>query len=680
MISIDKLNENQKVAVEHVDGPCMVLAGPGSGKTRVITYRIANMVVNKGISPRSILAISFTKASSVEMKNRALSLSNDHRMNKVTYGTFHSVFFRILRYFEKYSLDNIFDEKSKRLLLKGILKSLNIENADDDETIGQVINEISYVKNELMDIRDFTSELLTSDEFLKAYNLYEEHKNQHNKIDFDDMLIKTYHLLKHNKSALDMVRGIYKYILVDEFQDINKVQFEVLKLIANPNNNIFVVGDEDQSIYGFRGARPDFLLEFEQYFKGTKKVLLDINYRSKDEIINIANRLIEKNENRYEKVIKCHQGEGGNVKYISPNDSEEEAVFIAKDILEEMKKDYVEYTDFAVIYRTNIQSRALVDVFMDMRIPFIVKDSIITIYDHWAAQDILAYLRIGVNPDSNKDWVRIINKPFRYISKEHVNMVKDEKNFINALINKCNLHPKQVKTINDLDIDLSYLKTLNPKNAISYIRTSLDYDRYILDYCTNRKIKTNGLIEILNELESSATNFNTIQEYLDHIERVKSELIENKNNQNSDGVIFTTMHSAKGLEFKNVYIIGATEGTIPHEKSYDINDEEKKVNQIEEERRLMYVAITRAEENIYISSPSNKYGKKVSKSRFIDDIKGATKKEIESLTIGDKIYHKRFKEGTIVQKNNNLVKVKFSDGERTLDYKVCSIKNVIYKI
>lgn len=680
MISIDKLNENQKVAVEHVDGPCMVLAGPGSGKTRVITYRIANMVVNKGISPRSILAISFTKASSVEMKNRALSLSNDHRMNKVTYGTFHSVFFRILRYFEKYSLDNIFDEKSKRLLLKGILKSLNIENADDDETIGQVINEISYVKNELMDIRDFTSEILTSDEFLKTYNLYEEHKNQHNKIDFDDMLIKTYHLLNHNKSALDMVRGIYRYILVDEFQDINKVQFEVLKLIANPNNNIFVVGDEDQSIYGFRGSRPDFLLEFEEYFKGTKKVLLDINYRSKDEIINIANRLIEKNENRYEKVIKCHQGEGGNVKYISPNDSEEEAVFIAKDILEEIKKDYVEYTDFAVIYRTNIQSRALVDVFMDMRIPFIVKDSIITIYDHWAAQDILAYLRIGVNPDSNKDWVRIINKPFRYISKEHVNMVKDEKNFINALINKCNLHPKQVKTINDLDIDLSYLKTLNPKNAISYIRTSLDYDRYILDYCTNRKIKTNGLIEILNELESSATNFNTIQEYLDHIERVKSELVENKNNQNSDGVIFTTMHSAKGLEFKNVYIIGATEGTIPHEKSYDINDENKKNNQIEEERRLMYVAITRAEENIYISSPSNKYGKKVSKSRFIDDIKGATKKEIENLTIGDKIYHKRFKEGIIVQKNNNLVKVKFSDGERTLDYKVCSIKNVIYKM
>ncbi|MEG1312598.1 MAG: ATP-dependent helicase [Romboutsia sp.] len=680
MINVDKLNENQLQAVKHIDGPCMVLAGPGSGKTRVITYRIANMVVNEEIRPTSILAISFTKASSIEMKNRALSLSNDYRMNKVTYGTFHSVFFRILRYFEKYSLDSIFDEKSKRIALKSILKNLNIENADDDDTIGQVINEISYVKNELMDKIDFNSDLLSNDEFIKTYNLYEEHKSQINKIDFDDMLIKTYYVLQNNKSALDMVRNVYKYILVDEFQDINRVQFEVLKLIANSKNNIFVVGDEDQSIYGFRGARPDFLLQFEEYFTDTKKVLLDINYRSKNEIIDVANRLIEKNENRYEKVIKCSRGEGANVNYISPSDSEEEAVFIGKEILEEIKKDYVEYTDFAVIYRTNIQSRALVDVFMDMRIPFVVKDAIVTIYDHWASQDILAYLRIGINPKLNKDWVRIINKPFRYISKDSINLVKDETDFINALINKCNLKLNQIKTINDLEIDLGYLKTLNPKNAISYIRTSLDYDRYILDYCTNRKIKTNGLIEILNELESSATNFKTIDEYLNHIDRVKSELVENKHNKNTDGVIFTTMHSAKGLEFKNVYIIGANEGTIPHEKSYDIKNQEKKAEQIEEERRLMYVAITRAEENLYISSPINKYGKKVSKTRFIDDIKAPTKQEMDNITIGDRIYHKKFKEGIIIQKDRNLIKVKFSDGDRTFDYKVCLMKNMVWKV
>ena len=680
MISIDKLNENQLKAVNHLDGPCMVLAGPGSGKTRVITYRIANMVVNKNIKPTSILAISFTKASSIEMKNRALSLSNDFRMNKVTYVTFHSVFFRILRYFENYNIESILDEKTKRIGLKNILKGLNIENADDDETIGQVINEISYVKNELMDKRDFKSEVLTNDEFIKVYNFYEEYKQQMNKIDFDDMLIKTYELLKNNKAALDRVRSVYRYILVDEFQDINKVQFEALKLIANPSNNIFVVGDEDQSIYGFRGSRPDFLLEFEEYFSNTKKVLLDINYRSKGEIINIANRLIEKNTNRYEKVIKCGQGNGAKVNYISPEDSEEEAVYIAKDIKNKVQEDYTEYTDFAVIYRTNIQSRALVDVFMDMRIPFVVKDSIVTIYDHWAAQDILAYLRIGVNPNSNKDWIRIINKPFRYISKDNLNLIKDEPDFINSLINKCDLHPKQVKTINDLDIDISYVKGLNPKNAISYIRTTLDYDRYILDYCANRKIKTNGLIEILNELESSATNFKTIQEYLEHIERVKSEIVDNKNNKETDGVIFTTMHSAKGLEFKNVYIIGANEGTIPHEKSYEIDDEEKKNDQIEEERRLMYVAITRAEENICISSPINKYGKRVSKSRFVEDIKAPTKKEMDSLTIGDKIYHKKFKEGIIVEKNGDSIKIRFKDRDRALNSKVCLTKRIIWKI
>lgn len=678
MINIDRLNKNQKDAVNHIDGPCMVLAGPGSGKTRVITYRIANMVVNHNIRPTSILAISFTKASSTEMKNRAISLSQDPRIHKVTYGTFHSVFFRILRHFEKYNLDSILDEKSKRLAIKGILKSLNVENGEDDEVVGQLINEISFVKNELMDKGDFNSEVVSKDEFIKAYNLYEEHKHQIKKIDFDDMLLRTYYLLKNNSKALETVRSVYRYILVDEFQDINKVQFEVLKLISNPQNNIFVVGDEDQSIYGFRGARPDFLLEFEEYFSGTKKVMLDINYRSKGEIIDVANRLIEKNSNRYEKVIKCSQGNGGNISYIAPKDSEEEAVLIGKEILEEIKKDFVEYSDFAVIYRTNIQSRALVDVFMDMRIPFIVKDSIVTIYDHWAAQDILAYLRLGLDSSLSKDWVRIINKPFRYISRDSINSIKDEKDFINALITKCNLHPKQVKTINDLDIDLSYLKTLNPQNAISYIRTSLEYDMYILDYCSNRKIKSNGLIEILNELESSATNFKTIKEYLDHIDRVKSEVVGNKNKDQGDGVIFTTMHSAKGLEFKNVYIIGVNEGTIPHEKSYDLDDDSKKDEQIEEERRLMYVAITRAEDKLCISSPQNKYGRKVSVSTFIDDIKAPTKEEMDSISIGDTIYHKRFKEGTIVAKDGDSIRVKFSDGTRILNYRVCILNNVIH--
>ncbi|MCH1967534.1 ATP-dependent helicase [Paraclostridium sordellii] len=679
MIHINKLNENQKNAVLHINGPCMVLAGPGSGKTRVITYRILNLVLNNNINPKNILAISFTKASSMEMKNRALSLSNDRRLNSVNYGTFHSVFFRILRFFEKYELDCILDEKNKKFAIKGILKNLNIENAEDEDTILGVINEISYVKNELMDKIDFDSEILTSDEFCRVYNMYEEYKESIKKIDFDDMLIKTYNLLKQNKQILDRVRSAYRYILVDEFQDINKVQFEVIKLIASPNNNIFVVGDEDQSIYGFRGSRPDFLLEFEDYFKGSKKYVLDINYRSKKDITDIANKLIQNNENRYEKSIKCDREHKGIVKYINTEDAEEEAKFIAKDILSKCEDNCTNYDDFAVIYRTNIQSRALVDAFMDMHIPFVVRDSIVTIYDHWVARDLLAYLRLGIDTTLNEDWIRIINKPFRYISKDSIKLASEDRDFIGALINKANLHPKQVKTLNDLEIDLSYLKTLSPKNAISYIRTSLDYDRYVLDYCSNRKIKPTGLIEILNELESSSTHFKTINEYLEHIEKVKSEIIESRNNKNYEGVIFTTMHSAKGLEFPYVYIIGANEGTIPHEKSYDIEDDKKRKEAIEEERRLLYVGITRAQDELYISSPKNKYGRKVFQSRFIDEIKSPTKEDIKAIKIGDKIVHNKFGDGVIIGKDGKMIEVKFKRGVKDLDYSICFKNGIITK-
>lgn len=679
MIHINKLNENQKNAVLHINGPCMVLAGPGSGKTRVITYRILNLVLNNNINPKNILAISFTKASSMEMKNRALSLSNDRRLNSVNYGTFHSVFFRILRFFEKYELDCILDEKNKKFAIKGILKNLNIENAEDEDTILGVINEISYVKNELMDKIDFDSEILTSDEFCRVYNMYEEYKESIKKIDFDDMLIKTYNLLKQNKQILDRVRSVYRYILVDEFQDINKVQFEVIKLIASPNNNIFVVGDEDQSIYGFRGSRPDFLLEFEDYFKGSKKYVLDINYRSKKDITDIANKLIQNNENRYEKSIKCDREHKGIVKYINTEDAEEEAKFIAKDILSKCEDNCTNYDDFAVIYRTNIQSRALVDAFMDMHIPFVVRDSIVTIYDHWVARDLLAYLRLGIDTTLSEDWIRIINKPFRYISKDSIKLASEDRDFIGALINKANLHPKQVKTLNDLEIDLSYLKTLSPKNAISYIRTSLDYDRYVLDYCSNRKIKPTGLIEILNELESSSTHFKTINEYLEHIEKVKSEIVESRNNKNSEGVIFTTMHSAKGLEFPYVYIIGANEGTIPHEKSYDIEDDKKRKEAIEEERRLLYVGITRAQDELYISSPKNKYGRKVFQSRFIDEIKSPTKEDIKAIKIGDKIVHNKFGDGVIIGKDGKMIEVKFKRGVKDLDYSICFKNGIITK-
>lgn len=625
-MNLDSLNTNQLRAVEHIDGPCMVLAGPGSGKTRVITYRIANMVLEKNIPAARILAISFTKASSMEMKNRLKSISADIRLSKVTCGTFHSVFFRILRYFENLQLKSIVDDKEKRYAIKNIIKNLKIENMDDEDSITQVMTEISYLKNELTNPLDFNSDVLTKDDFNRVYSMYESYKENVRKIDFDDMLIRTYYMLKEYPNRLEFVRNVYKYILIDEFQDINRVQFEIIRMIANPNNNIFAVGDEDQSIYGFRGARPDFLLEFEKYFNGTEKIFLDINYRSKKEIIDISNNLIKNNLNRFEKTIKCATGKGAGIKYIEPYDPEEEATFIAKEIQKNVNEKEDEYSEYAVIYRTNIQSRALIDVFMNMRIPFTVKDSIVTIYSHWAICDIISYLKLSLDPNRTLDWERIINRPLRYIPKVAISKAKTSKNFIGCLMSECDLKKIQMRTLEELDIDMSYIKGLNPKNAISYIRSTLDYDRYILDYCQNRKIKPSGIVEIMNEFESSAVNFKTIEEFLEHIEIIKRKAEENTLNSQQDGVIFTTMHSAKGLEFENVYVIGASEGISPHEKTYEIDDKDKIEYQIEEERRLMYVAITRAKNNLCISSPKNRYSKKIKTSRFVKEMELTNKK------------------------------------------------------
>ncbi|SHJ97134.1 ATP-dependent helicase [Tepidibacter formicigenes] len=635
-LNYENLNENQKIAVNHFEGPCMVLAGPGSGKTRVISYRIINLIENLNINPDNILAISFTKASSIEMRDRSISLSSTQRINKVNFGTFHSIFFRILRSFRNYKLENILDEKEKRYIIRNILKSMDIENAEEEEIINGVINEISLLKNELININEFTSNIISKEEFFKLYNMYENYKEDMKKVDFDDMLIHTYNLLKENENILNIIRRKYKYILIDEFQDINKVQFEVLKLIAKPLENIFVVGDEDQSIYGFRGARPDFLLEFEKYFSNVKNILLDVNYRSTDNIIKKSNKLISKNEKRYEKHIKGVKVKGDNIVFINPDDSEEEAKKIGSLILESINKFNLKYSDFAIIYRTNIQSRALIDVFMDMNIPFMVRDTVVSIYDHWIAKDINSYLKVSIDNTLKEEFSRIINKPFRYISKESIKIAMADGDFLNNIKTKCNLKPWQIKTIEDLEYDLSYIRNLSAKDAISYIRTSLEYDRYLIDYCEKRKIKITGLFEILNEIEGSASNFKNIYDYLNHIEKVKEEILNQRKEYYKDRVVLTTIHSSKGLEFKNVFIAGAIEGVIPHDKSIEEN------NDIEEERRLFYVAMTRAMDKLYILSPKNKYGKRAYVSRFVEEINEPTKEELDLINEGDIIYHKKY--------------------------------------
>ena len=663
------LDNYQVNAIKIKEKNVLVVAAPGSGKTTVIINRVNYLIEERKARTRDIIVITFTKAAAENMKNRYKNTFS--KTVSPFFGTFHGLFYKILLR-EGYKI-NIIESGKCHSIIRVIL-SKYFDDVNDDK-IREVLNNISLFKTSLGNIENFKP-TISNEIFKECYEQYEEYKAKEQLWDFDDLSIRVLYLLKNNERILNGYRGLFKYVLVDEFQDCDELQIEFIKLI-NQGNELFAVGDEDQCIYSFRGSKPKYMVDFHSSFKNGKKVYLTTNYRSKKNIVDISKKLICNNIGRNKKEIISYENEKGIIKFLKPYNEYvqgEEIANIIKKIVGES------YSNNAILYRTNIEARSLIDSFTRRKIPFILLDKGYNFFEHFICKDIINYLTLSIDPFNKVAFNSIINKPFRYISKDNLNLIKDEPDFINSLINKCDLHPKQVKTINDLDIDISYVKGLNPKNAISYIRTTLDYDRYILDYCANRKIKTNGLIEILNELESSATNFKTIQEYLEHIERVKSEIVDNKNNKETDGVIFTTMHSAKGLEFKNVYIIGANEGTIPHEKSYEIDNEEKKNDQIEEERRLMYVAITRAEENICISSPINKYGKRVSKSRFVEDIKAPTKKEMDSITIGDRIYHKKFKEGTIVEKNGDSIKIRFKDRDRALNSKVCLTKRIIWKI
>lgn len=617
-----KLNKNQAQAVAHIDGPCMVLAGPGSGKTRIISQRIVSMVLDHDIPPTRILAISFTKASSLEMKKRTLAYGKDDRLNKVSFGTFHSSFFRILRRYAGVSLEDLLLDLDRFKLVRSILKYLKISNYNDDDVL-DLLNEISLVKNELVDYRVYDSQSFEQEIFQKAYRLYEDEKKRHGKIDFDDMLIQAYDLLNNDPAILSIVRQVFKYILIDEFQDINRVQFELIRLIAGQENNLFVVGDEDQSIYGFRGARPDFMLEFDQYFPSARHILLDTNYRSSKDIVDLSLGLIKKNKKRHPKDLKAFSKDPARISYIYPKDTDDEARLVADQIFDRVgSQKGADYGDFAVIYRTNRQARAFVDAFMDKRIPFILKDAPKTIYDHWVSLDIIAYLRIAMEIGSGGDWARVINKPFRYISKKSLAKAEASMDFLDCLLNDEDIKDFQKKNLEDLYIDLNYVRGLSPQYGISYIRTTLDYDRYILDYCHERRIKSQQIVEILDELEAAAGPYRTILDFFKHIDQVREEVKKNADKTAGSslatsadkGVVLTTMHSSKGLEFDNVYIVGVNEGIVP----YQLGDDSKL--DIEEERRLLYVAITRAKRFLVISSPLKRFGKKLGQSQFLKEL------------------------------------------------------------
>lgn len=654
------LSEAQKEAITHKQGPMLVLAGPGSGKTLVITKRTQHLIEEYGINPARILVITFTKAAAEEMKERFIKLMEGKNLG-VNFGTFHAVFFKILRYAYNYNASNIISDEQKYRYYKELIDELEIEIEDEKEFIEGISSEISLVKSEKMDINNYYSMNCSEDNFAKLYAGYERKLRKANLIDFDDMLLLCYELLVARPDILALWQHKYEYILIDEFQDINKIQYDIIRLLAKPQDNLFIVGDDDQSIYRFRGAKPEIMLNFSKDYPKAKQVLLNYNYRSKGKIVNAALRVVKNNSKRYEKEITTIHEDGDEVEIKVAADLPEENKMVLELIHEYHKKGYA-YSQIAILYRTNTQPGALVEKLMEYNIPFRMRDAIPNIYEHWITKNILAYIKIAMGSRDRSLFLEIINRPKRYISRDCFgNPVVD----LNRVKEYYSDRSYVIERIEKLEYDLALLKKTNPFAAITYIRRAIGYDDYLREYADFRRMKVDELYDILSELQENSRDFKTYEEWFAHMEAYQEELkrqVEQRKNKSYDGVSLSTFHASKGLEYDVVIIIDANEGITPHRKALLLED-------MEEERRMFYVAMTRAKQRVHIFSVKERFHKELAFSRFVGEILI----DRDLLVKGAKVVHKMYGEGVVIENRDGKLSVKFDKIflPKTLDVEFC---------
>lgn len=600
-------NKPQSEAIPHGKGPALILAGPGSGKTLVITQRVKNLIEKQHIRPSNILVITFTKAAATQMKERFTILMGEGRY-PVTFGTFHAVFFSVLKNAYHYTAQNIIREEKKYQILYDIIHRMELEYEDEQEFMSGVLSEISLVKNEGIDLAHYYAKNCAADIFRKIYQQYEAGKQRAGLIDFDDMLVYTYELFRERKDILALWQKQYPYILIDEFQDINKLQFEIVKMMALPHNNLFVVGDDDQSIYRFRGSKPELMLGFTKSYPDAEKILLDTNYRSDREIIKAAGNLISHNSERFSKKIMAQSAQPGEVEFAIYKNQWAENEAVIADIKRQVQRG-VPYQEIAILFRTNIQPRMLMRQLMNHNIPFIAKDKIPNLYEHWIARDIFTYIRIAQGSRERKDFLKIINRPKRYIGRESLEELSVA---FDVWMDYYKEQPWIAERIDRLEYDIRMLSMMKPYAAVNYIRGGIGYDDYCRKYAKYRHIREEELLEVLDELQESAKEYQSYEAWFLHMEEYKEELERQakEQKQQPDGVTLATLHSAKGLEYDIVYLVDVNEGIMPYKKAVLEQD-------IDEERRMFYVGMTRARHRLSISSVQEYNGKKSEISRFV---------------------------------------------------------------
>lgn len=603
-------NEAQTQAIQHTDGPCLVLAGPGSGKTLTIVNRVKYLIEKQKVRPEEILVVTFTRFAAAEMKSR-LCLVMGKRDLPVTVGTFHGIYYGILKWAYRMNQENILSETEKYQILRGVINKERMEIFDEEDFIQDIAAEIGKVKNNRIPLEEFVSEKCSADAFRNIYRNYEQHRKELKKIDFDDMLVLCYELFRLRPDVLAQWQKKFRYVLIDEFQDINRIQYDVIRMLAQPENNLFVVGDDDQAIYGFRGADSELMLGFGKDFPNAKQILLGMNYRSTANIVQNSLKLIENNVERYSKKLEANR-EGGSCLHIQEvKDPVEEAEYVLEEI-QKCKENGIKEEEIAILFRVHTDARAVVEAMVERKIPFQMKEHLPNIYEHFIAKDIMAYFRLATGIRRRQDFLQVMNRPKRYLGRDSVAGTKvsfeDMRKFY------CD-KDWMIDRIDQFEWDVKMLMKMAPYAAIQYIRKRIGYDDFLKEYAFTHQINRSDLNEVLAEIEEAAKAFSSVEEWFAHVEEYTETLKvkEKERNRPRPGVRLMTIHASKGLEFKQVFLIAANEGRIPYQKA-------KTDKEIEEERRLFYVAMTRAKDFLKICYVKIKNGKEVTPSRFVDEL------------------------------------------------------------
>lgn len=595
----------QQEAIRFAAGSMQVLAGPGSGKTFVITQRIRYLIEHYHVKPEEILVVTFTKAAAGEMRQRF-----DRLMEKesppVQFGTFHAIFYHILKQSGSYRKFTLITELEKRKMILRILKMPDTPFLMGNEKVDYLIRAISQIKNSGEIFDEFTESILPKEELKSIYWQYNTYLTEFQKMDFDDMGLLCLKVFREAPHILAMWQQRYQYIMIDEFQDINPMQYQIIRLLA-ASGNLFVVGDDDQSIYGFRGAKPDIMRQFMKDYPDAKQLLLDINYRCHEQIVEKSMQVIAENQNRFTKNIKASHRDGAGVvlKPFAQKDEADEWLFgELKRLTMEMQPDKLCHT--AIICRTNYECALLAEKLLIHKIPFVMKESLRSIFEHFVVQDILAYLAFA-NGDRSKEIFRLfMNRPLRYIRKDSVRVSPVRKE---ELLKYYRDDKTMQETVCRLFHDIERVGTMRPYLAINYIRQVVGYDSYLKEGCGMETPEK--LLQTADDFQAFSRAFQNFRDMNDYISQSK-RLLENQKKEKQNGISLMTMHASKGLEFDTVYLPDVNEGKIPVRQSVT-------KEAVEEERRMLYVAMTRAKRTLYILFGDKEAGKDVP-SRFLSPI------------------------------------------------------------